>query len=64
MAEALDSPRRKALFEQMNREEMAERVESARSMSPGERIEAAMRLNEVAFEFARELKRSSAVGSA
>jgi len=64
MAEALDSPRRKADFERINREERDARLAMVGSLTPGERIEAAIELNRVAVDFAAELGRSHAPGPA
>ena len=58
MADALDSDRRKALFSDMNRDEFAARVDTARRLTAGQRIEAAIALNAVAFDLANEIARS------
>ena len=64
MAEALDSPRRKAEFERMNREDVRQSASRLSAMNVEERLEAGLRLNSVAFEFARALAAGRASGRA
>ena len=52
MADALDSPRRKAEFEWVNREDRDYFARRDLALTPSECLEAAFRLNELAFELA------------
>ncbi len=52
IAEPLDSPRRKAEFERANREDALDAASRLRELSIEQRLEAGIRLNHVAFEFA------------
>ncbi|MEI7560111.1 MAG: hypothetical protein WCJ63_05895 [Actinomycetes bacterium] len=55
MARALDSPGRKADFERMNREEVLASASAMAQLSIGEKLQAGIRLNHVAFEFAETI---------
>jgi hypothetical protein len=52
MAEALDSPRRKAAFERANREDLEYFARRDLALTPSECLEVALKLNAVAFELA------------
>jgi len=52
MAEALDSPRRKAEFERVNRADELDAARRDASLTPAECLQAASELNRFAFELA------------
>lgn len=63
MAEALDSPRRKALFEQMNREDELDHARRDMAMSQAECLESALHLTKFAFDLASAADDARAVRS-
>lgn len=55
MAESLDSPRRSADLERANRVAVLESAGTLKPLSIGDRLEAGLRLNHAAVEFANSL---------
>ena len=60
MAEALDSPRRKAEFERMNRSDQVDSAKRDMSLTPAGCLEAASQLNRFAFDLAAAAEASLA----
>jgi hypothetical protein len=63
MAEALDSPRRKAEFERMNRADALDHARRDLALTPSECLEQALALTRLAFELAEAAEKSRAVRS-
>ena len=60
MAEALDSPRRKADFERMNREDALDHARRDMALTPAECLEKALAMTRFAFELSEAAEASRA----
>ncbi len=60
MAEALDSPRRKADFERMNREDALDHARMDMALTPAECLEKSLAMTRLAFELAESAEASRA----